>query len=121
MAEQSPKPRGRRVLDNLLVLLLAAGGIAFLVAIVFSGGDDAPPDLSGDAIRVCEEEFVPKRLKAPATAEFSGASVSGTGDVFVVTGHVDSENSFGAKIRSRYTCTVRSSGDQWRLQSASVD
>lgn len=47
-------------------------------------------------------------LKAPATAEFSSANnteisrVLGTEDQWFVRGYVDSENSFGAKIRSNY-------------------
>ncbi len=47
-------------------------------------------------------------LVAPATAEFSSRGnteigrLSGTEDQWLVRGYVDSENSFGAKIRSNY-------------------
>jgi len=34
-----------------------------------------------------------------------------------VTGNVDAENSFGAKLRMRFTCVVEDVGDQWRLRS----
>lgn len=89
---------------------------------LFSGGDDGPTeaDLYRDAKRVCQDEFVPKRLKAPATAEYSGVQVTEAGGVYTVTGSVDSENAFGAKVRARWTCAVRSAGESWVLNSATV-
>ena len=66
-------------------------------------------DIRRDAVRVCEEEFIPPRLKAPATAEYD-LTASGGPVTYTVSGTVDSENSFGAKIRSTWTCTVGSDG-----------
>jgi hypothetical protein len=34
-----------------------------------------------------------------------------------VTGAVDAQNSFGAMIRSNFTCSVRLDGDTWYLTS----
>lgn len=103
-----------------LLGLLAVAAVVLLVSLVANRSDDAPVDPSGDAKRVCVEEFVPKQLKAPATAEFSGVTVDSAGDVYTVTGSVDAQNAFGAMIRSRFTCIVRDAGTQWRLQSAAV-
>lgn len=82
-------------------------------------------ELSNDAKRACQEQFIPDRLKAPATAKYSGVTVSmpnarSYGDEYTVTGSVDSENSFSALVRSTFTCVVHSSGDQWVLVSATV-
>lgn len=104
----------------VLLGLLAAGIVVLVVSFAGNGTDDAPADPSGDAKRVCVEEFVPKRLKAPSTAEFSGVTVASSGEVYTVTGSVDAQNSFGAMIRSSFTCVVRDAGSQWVLQSAAV-
>lgn len=79
-----------------------------------------PEDLSRDAQRACEENFIPGKLKAPASAKFSGESVTHAGETYTVSGQVDSENSFGALIRAPFTCVMRSDGDKWDLDSATV-
>lgn len=81
-----------------------------------SAQDTDPELLELDAKRVCEEA-VKDRLKAPSTAEFSGASASQVGDEWTVKGDVDSENGFGAMIRDTYTCKVEDAGDKWRVIS----
>lgn len=103
--------------------LLAAVAALCVGAVVVNAFKPAAgtSDPSGDAKRVCQEEFVPKRLKAPATAKFSSVTVSSSGDVYTVAGSVDSQNSFGALIRATFSCVVRVDGDQWVLQSANVN
>ena len=57
--------------------------------------------------RIIAEQSVLKRLKAPASAEFSlrkevipgGAENE---NIYTVTGHVDAQNGFGAQIRSQF-------------------
>jgi len=103
-----------------------AVGVAVLAAcglFVFQSQHTEPTseDNSRDAQRACEKNFIPSRLKAPATAKFSGESVSHAGETYTVTGAVDSENGFGALIRASFTCVMHSSDDQWVLDSASVD
>lgn len=73
------------------------------------------------AASVCEK-FVRDRLKSPGTATFRdpfGDQVIYTGDgdgPITVAASVDSENGFGAKLRSTYTCTVsKAGGDRWTL------
>ena len=92
------------------------------------------PDYDGDvasnpevmqlsAFNVCKD-FVRDRLKSPGSASFRNffegdgeVSVTGAGDgPFVVRSSVDSENSFGASLRTSFTCEVRrAGGDNWRL------
>lgn len=78
-------------------------------------------EIHADAQRVCEEKFIPARLKAPATAQFSELIVVADGASYKVTGNVDSQNGFGALVRSTFTCSVRSAGDQWVLNFAYID
>lgn len=51
--------------------------------------------------------FVEKQLKSPSTAEFSNMeSTLQYENIFKVTGSVDSQNSFGAMIRTNFECVV---------------
>jgi len=79
----------------VLVLLLAA-------AWYFLGYNSA----ESKAKRACKD-YVTLQLKAPSTAEFSGAyATRNSDDTWHVTGIVDSENGFGAKVRNVYECDV---------------
>jgi hypothetical protein len=78
-----------------------------------------------DAFRVCKD-IVKLRLKAPSTATFRNPSEN-DGEVLItnyaepdlwdVNSTVDSENSFGAKIRTRFRCSVYDRGNKWELDS----
>ena len=88
----------------LLVGLLALGGYGLAQC----GGDDEPSEslMQIQAVDQCKD-WVKEKLKAPATADFSGERVSGSGGDYTIAGAVDSENSFGAKIRSTWVCTIK--------------
>lgn len=94
-----------------LLLPITAGVIAFAGCSV-----DTSDDAGYDAKRVCQEEFISERLKAPSTADYD-LDVTGGPVTYTVSGTVDSENSYGAKLRSDVTCVVELDGDQWKLQS----
>jgi hypothetical protein len=49
-------------------------------------------------------------LKAPSTASLS-STARGSDGKYTVTGQVDAENSFGAKVRNSYQGAVSISGD----------
>jgi hypothetical protein len=103
----------------------AAGIIALVVAVVgFLSWRvtraDGDGDLGGDAKRACQEDVIPKRLKAPATASFTGVSVTFDGTAYTVAGSVDSENSYGAKIRASFNCVMHADGKRWVVESATV-
>jgi hypothetical protein len=70
-------------------------------------------------------EFVKKRLKAPSTADFANRSectVVKVGDHrYRVSGYVDSQNGFGAMIRSSWVTEVHSEGDSWYLDEIGID
>ena len=93
--------------------------IGSLVAIGNGGSNndsDTPSDT--DARFMCRQ-FVEDRLKSPATADFTDETVTTlSGDRFRVTGLVDSQNSFGALVRSNFSCAMRYDGEErWTLTS----
>lgn len=82
-------------------------------------GDD------GMAWLMCQQ-FLEDRLVAPATADFPGPYTRFTTSLgrnrFKVDAYVDSENGFGANLRSDFVCTVSYKGnDTWNLESLEVE
>ncbi|WP_159619469.1 hypothetical protein [Arthrobacter zhaoguopingii] len=83
-----------------------------IVALIVIGftlfGACSPSSASGSAAgaeAVCQQ-FIETRLKSPASAEFSSTDVVELGDTYKVTAVVDAQNSFGAMMRSSWTCRV---------------
>lgn len=98
------------------VALIGAGGLTAC------SSEPAEPDKYG-AQDVCEQ-FVEKRLKAPATADFQNTTTTSSGNQWTVEGDVDAENSFGAQIRNHYVCVVKptdAAGTNWQLVDISLD
>lgn len=71
------------------------------------------------------EDLVKDILKAPSTAEFAGINDEGIGvtylggNRYIVQSFVDSENGFGARIRTHFQCKIRRSTvdpDKWYLE-----
>ncbi len=56
-------------------------------------------------------------LKSPQSAIFPNINefnVEVKGDVYVVTGYVDSQNSYGAMIRTPFTLSVKKTNERWQ-------
>jgi hypothetical protein len=88
------------------------------------GGDDEYVDsgaTSAGAQDACQDR-VKDLLKSPATAKFSDvAAVPQGAGTWRVTGSVDSENSFGALLRSSFSCMAESDdGELWTTSRAVV-
>lgn len=117
--QPAPKKKGNPLLGALaifVIILLCVVGIV----IATSGDEEEPADpVSADRkinAEVMCEQFIEKRLKAPATAEYTDPETSKAGASYTVKGAVDSENGFGAKIRTPYVCVVKDNGDDtWTL------
>ena len=93
----------RLVALGIAVVLVV--GIIVAMARSGSSSDDDHANMNISAQETCKES-VKNQLKSPSTAKFSDIdTVSEGGDNYTVSGHVDSENSFGAMIRSSWTCT----------------
>lgn len=73
--------------------------------------DTKPDSFSEVDAYVWAQTFVEKKLKAPSSAEFcsiyDGTHISQYSDtVYFVSGCLDAQNSFGAMIRSKYSCLI---------------
>lgn len=92
-----------------VVLVLIVGGCVA----VMNGGSDKTADES-DAQYMCQQ-FVKDKLKSPSSAKFSNQVASGAGSSWTSSGTVESQNSFGAMIQTRYSCTLNylSSDESW--------
>jgi hypothetical protein len=105
---------GRWMLGGLAIV----GGIAALLAIT---PEHAPCTSELDAASMAEF-FVEKRLVSPKTAEFPPERdqiIKPKGECrFEIVSHVDSQNSFGALVRSTYFAVVqyRPSTEKWHLE-----
>lgn len=95
-------------------------GAVFLVLAVscgvnLSNGGGSSRDTGGYDAQVACKDAVKERLKAPATAKFTNVNhVSAGEEAWTVTGDVDSENSFGANLRTSWKCEIHVDGNQWK-------
>ncbi len=78
--------------------------MAGCVAFVNSGSNSDSGELAQVAAQSSCETMVKNHLKSPSTAQFSNETETGF-DPIAITGHVDSENGFGAMLRSSFHCT----------------
>jgi hypothetical protein len=122
--------------NNTFKILFGAVVVTALLSAVLPSskgtGTTEPSDESIPAHIQCNE-FVLKQLKAPSTADFpmmDYTAVRGAGNLYIVKSYVDAQNSFGAKLRSNYLCTVKwigigdaNDGDirNWELVSLDID
>lgn len=104
--------------------------IAFLICLGLGGlGSIAsePPAPKHDKITayVISQDFVSKRLKSPVSAKFPSFSeeyVCYLGEKrYQVSAYVDSQNSFGAMIRTQFNCVVKYVGNSdWVLERLEI-
>jgi hypothetical protein len=91
---------------------------SFLIIVTFtiiafgSSDEDTTVELSKMLAYSFAEDFIKQRLKSPSTAKFPGIFEKedhiidfGNGQYFI-TSWVDSQNGFGAMIRSNWSCTI---------------
>lgn len=97
----------------VVALFVVAGGLG---ALAFALRDSSPATGTEREARSACHQFVERRLKSPGSAEFGGEAVAGPGPIWKVTGSVDSQNSFGTKVRNRYVCEADyADGKNWKL------
>lgn len=96
-------------------IVLAVFGCGAMLSNDESGDGGGSRKTDGYDAQVACKDAVKDRLKAPATAKFSNVDHTSAGaEAWTVTGDVDSENSFGANIRTSWKCEIRIDGSQWR-------
>lgn len=95
-------------------------GVAFLSwLLVGCSSEPYDPNNATEAEAQCEG-FTDTRLKSPATADYD-LTATETAESWSVTGTVDSENGFGAMIRSSVTCVLHFEGDTAHLDDIAID
>lgn len=98
----------------------AIGGLVLLTALLASGCSNEPYDANNEREAKAQcEGFADKRLKAPADADYELSATQSNGS-WTVTGTVDSENSFGAKVRSDVKCVLHFQGSTAYLDDISI-
>lgn len=111
------------------IVIVAAMAAVMVMGIYHSGASsnrktsqkEAPkPEHSEVAARVFCQYVVKNSLRSPATAKFAGyretAAQHRGGGEYEVISHVDSQNGFGALIRTKYYCHVQFDGKgSWDL------
>ena len=86
---------------------LVAGIIALLI--IGSNSNEGPYKFTRGEASVYVVQSIKANLKCPSTADFSYTSqnIKKVNDsTFTVSGHFDSQNGFGALIRSDYWCRI---------------
>lgn len=81
-------------------------GLFVVIAVLTSG----PPNVTTRQIyaKMAVESAIDQLLKAPSTADYTLTRAAVTDrDIWILEGHVDAANSFGAKIRSPFTARVQ--------------
>lgn len=112
-----PHMRGRAVLALVPIALAVGCG-----ASSGSGSSSDPKVMQDNAYEACKH-FVGEQLKSPSSASYPNFFtnttdlhiISNGGGSYTVNSQVDSDNSFGAKLRSLFTCTVSTAdgGKNW--------
>jgi hypothetical protein len=89
---------------------------------VSARGESAVTDTPGDKVAAYTfaQDFVKDRLKSPSTASFPWGMKDATlylgRNGYRIRSYVDSQNGFGATVRTDFDCTVRQNGDKWTLE-----
>ncbi len=123
-------------INNKIILI----GILFLVVISFSGCDSTSENnntnTSTSMASIQAKEYVKKSLKSPSTAKFPGLwELANDGVVayeketnkYEIISYVDSQNSFGAMIRSNWNVVLKYLGGDdsdirnWQLERMIID
>lgn len=117
------------VMGGCLILV-----IIISIAVAFCGSDE--PDDSNSWMKedkiyayLIAESYVEKNLKAPKSAEFASTfdkpnhvSFDKESQLYTVISYVDSQNSFGAKIRSKFTAIIQRLSDKdWKLIRLNIE
>ena len=103
---------------NFIKHLASLFTILIFIFIAFASGDSDSSSSSEDLLAyIYAEDFVKQRLKSPSTAKFAGTfekrdHITQVGDrEYRISSYVDSQNGFGATIRSKWSCTIYFEGN----------
>ena len=108
---------------QLLHLSSTIAIFAFLF-LAFGSSSDSSSDTETNKMLAYNyaENFVKQRLKSPSTAEFprlfekAEHIIELGNDEYLIQSWVDSQNGFGAMIRSNFSCKIIFEGDKVRVE-----
>jgi len=100
--------------------------VVFVLVMIVIGRHKATPEQAAESEAVTTgytaafecQNAVRARLKSPAGAEFQAprrADITRYADGYKIVSYVDAANSFGAKVRTPYTCLVESKGGELKV------
>lgn len=132
---------GPKIVALIVIMFLGIGLAGYLKDTLGTKSDDPniqeqieeqERELSRDKHMAYEvsKGFVRQKLKAPSTAKFPSPWKFSTednvkyngGGVYIVSGYVDSENAFGAMVRTRFNAKVKqNSQHSWDLVSLTLE
>lgn len=115
--------KGLSVPQLIIIILLGSLPLIWIYGLIVNRDVVRVPDYSTNAQVACQQA-IRQQLVAPATSEFDSGNrpnITHSGDKYTVAGKVDSENGFGALLRSDYHCELTASeqGDM-TLDAANV-
>jgi hypothetical protein len=117
------KPKKKSGCATLFILGIILLGIFYFIG----SGDNSETNPTKLLAYSYAEDFVEQKLKSPSTAEFpSGSEKSshikdlGKGE-YKITSWVDSQNGFGAIVRSKYTCLIIFTDDKVRCEDLKIE
>lgn len=112
--DEDNQGHGRLFKKIIMLVVILFVGVGVVLSIMTSGskGSKKTAKLDEWSAQVACEQAVSERLKSPSSADFSGWTRTDNGNnTFAITGYVDAQNSFGAKVRTQFRCTVRDNGN----------
>jgi hypothetical protein len=112
-------------LGCLAVITILVFGVAFYIALDVEKAQrtPSPGDLRERAFYTVTQDVILPRLKSPSTAKFSRFDESSVTEIpggYQVAGWVDSQNGFGAMLRSSFRCKLMVDGTRWEAAEVNL-
>jgi hypothetical protein len=106
------KENGKKAVNGCAWIFAALAAIIFILVLTDKNSESSNQNSDNQNLEayVYSQQIVEEQLKSPASADFptfSDALVNKAGDIYTINSYVDSQNSFGANLRSQYTCQLR--------------
>ena len=114
--EAKSKKTTQSIIAFVLVIIILA--VSHFTADPTKSRRKSEPDIHG--AWAYTQLFVKDKLKSPKSADFPFGGSSGVTPLgknrYRVVSYVDSQNSFGATIRTNFTCIIKKKNDSWELE-----
>jgi len=122
------KPKKVNGCLSVLIIAVVLISVMFFLGI-FSDGSSTDNSTSTNKFLAYDyaEQFVKKELKSPSTADFPGFSEKKEhisdmgGGRYKISSWVDSQNSFGAQIRTSFSCIIIFDGENVRCEQLHLE